>query len=213
MTRRHTLLAGTTALFLLALAVLVRVGWSPLADADRGADDDAYRLIGGHPTALAWVRAATHLGDPLVVTAVVAVALVACWLLHRRAAALYLLVVRAVSVALGAAIKLGVARARPHLASPLAHAHGYSFPSGHALGAAATYLSLTLVATYRQQGAVRIAAASAGVVAAISVAATRVLLGVHFPSDVVAGLMLGWSIALLSFRTKWLCPPSPDPPA
>jgi undecaprenyl-diphosphatase len=195
-TRRRALPAAGAAGVIVALALLVRLGWDPLADADRSADDQAHRLMRRHATALAWVRAVTHLGDPLVVTALVAVVALVCWLLHRRTDAVYLLAVRVVSVVLGAALKAGVARARPNLAQPLAHASGYSFPSGHALGAAATYLSLALVSSYRRPMGARLAVALA-VVVALLVATTRVLLGVHFPSDVAAGLVLGWAIALV----------------
>jgi undecaprenyl-diphosphatase len=145
---------------------------------------------------LAWVRAATHLGDPLVVTVLAAIAALVCWLLTRRTDALYLLAVRVAGIVLGAALKDGVARARPSFGQPLAHASGYSFPSGHALGAAATYLSVALVASSGRPVARRVAVPLALFVAVV-VATTRVLLGVHFPSDVVAGLVLGWAIALV----------------
>jgi undecaprenyl-diphosphatase len=80
------------------------------------------------------------------------------------------------------------------LPDPVAHASGFSFPSGHALGSAALYASLAVVATARVPMPARLVLA---VLPPVVVAATRVLLGVHFPSDVVAGLFLGWAIALL----------------
>lgn len=196
MTRPQALSAGVAALVVVPLAVLVRLGWDPLADADRSADDQAQRLMRRHGTLLAWVRSASHLGDPLVVTAVVATVALGCWLVHRRTDAIYLLAVRAVAVVVDFLLKEGVARARPNLAQPVAHASGYSFPSGHALGSAATYLSLALVVGWPRPLVTRLVVAIA-VLVAIVVAVTRVLLGVHFPSDVAAGLLLGWAIALV----------------
>ncbi|HVT65599.1 MAG TPA: phosphatase PAP2 family protein [Mycobacteriales bacterium] len=198
MTRVRLLLAGAVTFVVLPLAILVRLGWDPLADADRSADDGAHRSLSGHATAVGWVRGATHLGDPLVVTALAMVIAAGCWVSRRRTEAVYVLAVRALAVALGFGLKEGVARARPNLAEPIAHASGYSFPSGHALGAAATYLSVALVVSGVRPRAGRVAVPLA-VVVALVVATTRVLLGVHFPSDVVAGLVLGWAVALLVY--------------
>ncbi|MBV9869815.1 MAG: phosphatase PAP2 family protein [Frankiaceae bacterium] len=200
MTRRRVLLAAAVAVIVLVLGVLVRIGWDPLVDADAGADDRAHRLMNRHATALAWVRAVTHLGDPLVVTTLAAAAALGCWLVHRRTEAVYLLVVRLCAVILDTTIKLIVARPRPAFAQPLAHAAGHSFPSGHALGAAAAYLSIALVASRGRPMARRVLIPLA-VTIALVVGATRVLLGVHYPSDVFAGLVLGWTIAILGLGT------------
>ena len=139
-------------------------------------------------------RALTHLGDPTVVTALAIAFAVALFVAGRRRAALYLIVVRVAAVVVGYVLKESVRRSRPVLPDPVAHAGGFSFPSGHALGSAALYASLAVVATARVPMPVRVVLA---VVPPVVVAATRVLLGVHFPSDVVAGLFLGWAIALL----------------
>jgi len=194
--RPRVLLAGVTTCAVVLLGVLVRVGWDPLADADRSADNHAHRLVHRHATALAWARAVTHLGDPLVVTAVAVVGALGCWLVHRRSDAVYLVLTRAVAIVVGTLLKDGVARTRPELAHPVAHASGYSFPSGHALGSAAAYMSLALVVSWERPAVLRVLVPLAAVVALV-VGMTRVLLGVHYPSDVVAGLALGWAIALL----------------
>ena len=191
---RWWLSLGVASAVVLPLAVLTRVGWHPLTRLDQRSDDDAHSLVLSHRWLLSVVRALTHLGDPAVVTVVAVIAAVVCWRVGRRSAALYLLVARAVAVVLGFALKDVVRRARPVFAHPVAHANGFSFPSGHALGSAAAYASVALVLRTRVPTTVRVAA---GVAVPVVVAATRVLLGVHFPSDVVAGLVLGWSIALL----------------
>lgn len=197
MTRRRALAAGLVALLLLPLAIAVRIGWHPIAGPDRSADDRAHELVRSSQGLLSLTRAVTHLGDPLVVTVLAVVAALACWLLGRRRDAVYLLAVRLVVVVLGYLLKEVVARARPSLPEPVAHAGGYSFPSGHALGAAAMYASLAVVAAGVLRRRWRPLLVAVAVVVPMAVATTRVLLGVHFPSDVAAGLVLGWAVALL----------------
>lgn len=191
---RRRLSLGVASAVVLPLAVLTRVGWQPLTRLDTRTDDDAQTLVLGHHWLLSLVRAVTHLGDPAVVTALAVVTAVGCFVGGRRQAALYLLLVRVVAVVLGFALKELVRRARPVLAHPVAHAHGFSFPSGHALGSAAAYASVALVLPAVVPAPLRVLI---GVAVPVAVATTRVLLGVHFPSDVVAGLVLGWAIALL----------------
>ena len=191
---RWRLSLGVASAVVLPLAILTRTGWRPLTRFDRSSDDDAHTLVVSHHWLLSLVRALTHLGDPAVVTALAVAAAIAVFLAGRRNAAIYLLAVRVVAVVAGFALKEGVRRTRPVLAHPVAHASGFSFPSGHALGSAAAYASLALVLPRRVHTSVRVALA---VVVPAVVATTRVFLGVHFPSDVVAGLVLGWAIALL----------------
>jgi undecaprenyl-diphosphatase len=191
---RWRLSLGVASAVVLPLAVLTRVGWHPLTRFDRRSDDDAHTLVVSHQWLLSTVRALTHLGDPTVVTTVAVIAALALFVAGHRKAAGYLLAVRAAAVVLGLALKEGVRRARPVLAHPVAHASGFSFPSGHALGSAAAYASLAVVLPRRVPTLVRVPLA---VVVPVVVASTRVLLGVHFPSDVVAGLVLGWATALL----------------
>lgn len=143
-------------------------------------------------------RVLTHLGDPLVVTALTLVAAAVLWLRRDRRLALYVVLVRVAAVLVSALVKVAFHRARPVLPDPLAHAHGYSFPSGHALGSAALFGSLALVGHAKSLS--RPAAVALAVVLPVFVAATRVLLGVHYVTDVVGGLLLGWACAALVWR-------------
>ena len=89
-------------------------------------------------------------------------------------------------------VKELVDRVRP-TANPIAHTLGPSFPSGHTTGAAACFAAFALVLGRGRSRNVQSILAGTAVFIAIAVAASRVLLGVHWLSDVIGGLALGWA--------------------
>jgi undecaprenyl-diphosphatase len=118
------------------------------------------------------------------------------WARTRRFAAALTLGIAAQAL-LVVAIKAAVGRVRPWMAlglpAPFGTPHDPSFPSGHAAGSfcVATFLALALpVAWPDARGRARVVAL-AGMALAAFIAASRVYLGAHFPSDVVAGALLG----------------------
>ncbi|HSP14109.1 MAG TPA: phosphatase PAP2 family protein [Thermoanaerobaculia bacterium] len=120
--------------------------------------------------------------------------LVAAWLVIKRRFrwAIYVLVTAGGGALLLTELKLYFERARPVLAEQLRRAHGYSFPSGHAMGStvvagALTYLAMRVLPTWRQKAA----AIAFAITFVISVAASRVYLGVHWLSDIAAGIAGG----------------------
>lgn len=186
-------LAGSLAIALVSvpLALLVRREWPPLVDADRAVSQAAERAVASSDALLLAARAVTLLGDPVLLWLAV---LVVAGLLARRGhgrLALFLLAVRLGAQVLSSGLKAAVDRARPVFEAPVDSALGASFPSGHSLASAAVWTGLAVLAlpwaSHRRD---RLLLAGALLVAAL-VAASRVLLGVHYPSDVVGGLLMG----------------------
>jgi undecaprenyl-diphosphatase len=89
-------------------------------------------------------------------------------------------------------VKELVDRVRP-TANPIAHTLGPSFPSGHTTGAAACFAAFALVLGRGRSRNVQAVLAGVAMFVAVAVAASRVLLGVHWLTDVIGGLALGWA--------------------
>lgn len=108
-----------------------------------------------------------------------------------KALPLFMILVVGGQFALSNGIKYLVERARPDI-SRLTGFAGTSFPSGHSTAAAATLAAIALISTRNRSRRAKIAAASIAAGLAVAVGATRVFLGVHWFTDVLAGLLLGW---------------------
>jgi undecaprenyl-diphosphatase len=104
-------------------------------------------------------------------------------------------------------VKLEVARPRPPLPYAVMAVDGYSFPSGHALGITTmTLISAWAIAHWLiQSWNGRIAVWTNAIVIICGVGLSRVYLGVHYPSDVIAGWLLGaiWAGALVTCAGLW----------
>jgi len=187
------------------LAVLVHDQWGPLVRLDAATSRAAERLVEAAPAVLTAARLVTHLGDPVVVTVASVLTLVVLLARGARRLALYVLLVRLGALLLSTSVKLAVARARPVFDLPVATAFGYSFPSGHALGGSAFWLSTAVVLLPLVRPAARRWLLGAAVAIALAVAASRVLLGVHYLSDVAAGLVLGsgWAVLCTHVFALW----------
>lgn len=99
-------------------------------------------------------------------------------------------------------VKLLVARPRPDQAIQLVHEASFSFPSGHTMAAVVIYGLLAYFISRTVMGRRKVLVMAAWVVFAASVAASRIYLGVHFPSDTLASACLGG--ASLSLGLAWL---------
>lgn len=180
------------AVIVLPLGVLVRDEWAPLARLDEAVEGRAYDATAASGVLERAAELLTHLGAPLLLE--VAAVLLAVWLFRRglRRSAGYLAVCVFGAYALSTLGKHTVDRARPVFDEPLSVARGASFPSGHATGSAAFYLALAVVLLSFVHGERRRWLLVMALLVPLVVAATRVLLGVHYLTDVTAGLLLGW---------------------
>ncbi len=89
-------------------------------------------------------------------------------------------------------LKLGFDRPRPDIVDHLTHAMSSSFPSGHAFLSAVVYLSLgALIARAHQQITIRTIVMMGAVLLVLIIGLSRIYLGVHWPTDVVAGWFFG----------------------
>jgi membrane-associated phospholipid phosphatase len=200
---RALLAAAALALVAVPFALLlflVQGKWKPLLRADTGARDDLHRYAVDHGPFVTAMRVLSAVGSTTVWLAVFAV--VVAWLLWRRLPrlALFVAVTVAVSPILNGAVKAAVHRARPVLPDPVAHANGLSFPSGHAQAAIVGSAVLLLVFLPWLLGVWRPIAVVAAVLLTLGIGFSRVALGVHYVSDVLAGYALGaaWVAAMVA---------------
>jgi undecaprenyl-diphosphatase len=116
----------------------------------------------------------------------------------RREAVLFALTV-AGGWLVNSALKALVGRARPQVVPHLVEASGNSFPSGHSFNGAVVYIAMALAfAALSPRAGVRRSLIGAGVAVSLAIAWSRVWLGVHWPTDVVAGWLAGAGWALLA---------------
>ena len=187
----------------LAAAVIVAAGLTigVLAYLVRGNDVlrriDSAAARWGHDHATdasdAFVNGVTQMGETwFAIVAGLLAAAYAWWRGSSRLVVPFLFVVVAGDKLLTTAVKDLADRARPTL-NPIAETLGPSFPSGHSSTAAALFAGIALVVGIGRPRVTRAVIAGVGVGLAVAVAASRVLLDVHWLSDVVAGLALGWA--------------------
>jgi undecaprenyl-diphosphatase len=195
---------GAAVLFV-ALLVLVSSSSSGLLKLDRATANDLHRYALRHPGFTSTMRGFSNSGKTVVWFVVTA--LVAGWLLWRRLRrlAIFVVVTVAGSSLLNTLVKLAVHRARPHLSDPVAVAAGKSFPSGHAQAAIVGYgmlLAVFLPIISRRWRAVAIAVAALLV---LLIGFSRIALGVHYLSDVIAAYLIGtvWLIGMISAFRTW----------
>lgn len=203
--RRHRLLRAAAFAAVLGipvafLALLTRAKGSPLVHLDEAAitaatgvarDNDTLREV-----LLGWQTAFQARWVNLVV------ALVCLWAWRRRGLrtrALWAFVTLLVTWNLGLLAKYLVQRARPVVDDALTLAPGYSFPSGHVTNAASAGVTLAILVWPLLGRRGRVAVAVGVATAVVLTGADRVFLGAHYPTDVVAGMLLGTAMAGASY--------------
>ncbi|WP_435741867.1 YegS/Rv2252/BmrU family lipid kinase [Nocardioides sp. SYSU DS0663] len=190
-------LAAVCFVALAALAVGVVQGWGPLtAFDDRGGRAQAWAVESPWLTdALQWIETLTATLGMTVLTLLLAA--VMFLKKHRRAAYFTVAVMLAASLAT-TAMKLGIGRERPEWQLTEALLSTKSFPSGHSSSATALGgVAVVLVTMLVRRASVRRVLYAGIALFVVVVLLDRVLLGRHYPSDVVGGVLLGAGLVLL----------------
>ena len=155
-------------------------------------------LLIGPPWLAEAVTDFTALGSTAILTTVVLCAIGYLALLHRYGAATFVLVAAAGGGLLSVALKQVFARTRPDVVPHLVTVEGLSFPSGHSMAAAVIYLTLgALLARFVARRPIRVYVIGISLGLTCLIGITRVCLGVHYPTDVLAGWAAGLGWALL----------------
>jgi membrane-associated phospholipid phosphatase len=196
--RREIAIAVLLAAGVAVLAILTTT--APVAGWDRRIVVAAHPVVVADATLRMSAVAVTTVGSPLVVNALTLLAAIAVWRRYddrtaRLRASAYVVVSRAVELGAETGLKQLLQRSRPTFPDPVATATDASFPSGHAAGIAVLAVALLLV-TCSLRGRRAPAGWIVGAVGVVlAVAASRVLLGMHYPTDVLGGALLGACVA------------------
>lgn len=182
------------------IGALVRARWQPMLDADEAAIRAMTDFTRDRPalrTALVAWQEITQPWRPYLVAS-----LLCLWMWLKkgyttRAWWAFVTMMLAWNIALVA--KYVVQRARPVVEDAVSHAPGYSFPSGHAANAAAVAAAVVILLWPVLKPVAKRVAVVLGVAYTVVTALDRPMLGVHYPSDVVAGVILGCGLVAASF--------------
>lgn len=189
-----TLTVGLVLGFLLSLGIILLFAkiTEDVAEGESRAFDTAVLLwINTHSPD--WLHGpmivVTTLGYYWFVLPLLVVATVLFYLKRRRISAVLLPVATLGGIVLTTVLKTVFERARPDLFESGYTASSYSFPSGHATIAAGFYGTLTLLLAFRLTGLKRWAVVVFGVLLVLLIGFSRLYLGVHYPTDVLAGYL------------------------
>jgi undecaprenyl-diphosphatase len=213
-----------------AVGLLAAGGWAAASLADQvrepGTADFDTRVILAmrdpgertDPIGPAWVeelaRDVTALGGTAVTMLLTIAVSTYLFLERKRHAAWFVLATVGGGMIAGSLLKHGFDRPRPDLVPHGARVFSSSFPSGHAMIAALTYLTLAaLLAGMHRRRIVKAHLLGSATLAMLAIGASRVYLGVHWPTDVLAGWAAGSSWAALCLAPTMRRPVERDPRA
>jgi len=207
---------------LLVLFTLVALGWAFFGLADEVLQGDTHAL---DRAVLLAMRSAADLSDPLgpiwveelgrdvtalggiaVLTLVTITVAGLLWLQGAVRSAVLVVGAVASGTILSSIVKEAFDRPRPDLVPHEAAVYTASFPSGHSMMAAVTYLTLAaLLARVQPSRRLKVYVLTVATLVTVGVGISRVYLGVHWPTDVLAGWTAGaaWALACLALA-RWL---------
>jgi len=190
------LIAALTAVFVV-LAIFVATGLNALQSIDDDIGQAAYDFSARHPGFVDFLDGVAIVFSNLSCGVVLALGAAYAMWRRERQVALWIVISGIVAIGGNALIKQIFQRERPGFDKPLHEIGGYSFPSGHAAGSAMFFTIAVLMAIvvtgrgWRRRSIVAIL-----ILIGLGVGASRVLLGVHYASDVVAGLCFGVAVTV-----------------
>ncbi len=154
----------------------------------------------------AMIRDLTALGSTTVLALITAAAVGYLLIDGKRATAVFVIVSVLGGAVVSMLLKQAFARPRPELVAPLVDVHTLSFPSSHAMLSATTFLTLgALLARVQTRPALKAYLLGLAVILTLLVGASRVYLGVHWPTDVLAGWCAGAAWAMICLAVMlWL---------
>jgi undecaprenyl-diphosphatase len=199
--------AGGLLVFFVLDLLVVRVTWTPVANLDADLLEDAHDAALAQTWVVTWSEWISVLGNTPVRWTIIGLLGLLLWRKGMPRAAAFIVAVEVIGTGLNNLIKIAVDRLRPEWADPVATAPGASFPSGHAMNSMTCYALVASVILFsglitdrrwRRAGA-------AIMVLPILIGITRVMLGVHYPTDVLGGwlLGLGWVAAATAVVRPW----------
>lgn len=154
------------------------------------------------------VRDITALGGHIVLGIITVAVVLYLYLIKNAETAIFVFFTIIGGQVCSYALKLVIARPRPEIIDPLVYTSSPSFPSGHASMAAVVYLTIGIIlSTYQAERHLKIFFLSLVLFLTISIGLSRIYLGVHYPTDVAAGITfgLGWALLVWSaFRWRTL---------
>jgi undecaprenyl-diphosphatase len=203
---------AAVGIFVAAGAVLAIAGTWAFAElaahVQRGAtqafDDTVMRWMGAHQ--VPWLTTVmvqlTALGTAVVVMMVVLVAALFLWLTKHKHSAALLLATTSVGIILNGMLKDVFHRSRPQIFPWGTSAFTSSFPSGHAMSAAVVYGTVAyLAARLQRTHLARTITIGVALLLVVLISVSRVYLGVHYPSDTLAGVTIGLAWAAFCMAT------------
>lgn len=190
------LLTGVGVAFFVPLALFAKLASEVLEREPIGLDE--VLLTGlrsfANPRLTEFVLLVTHLGDTLVIGLASLVIGAVLWLKQRRRDAVQVFATAGGAAIMNYALKVSFQRARPTLVQAMITESSYSFPSGHSMVSSALIFALVAIAWPTRW---RWPVVVGGVVFTGTIGLSRIYLGVHYPSDVVAAWCVSFVWALL----------------
>ena len=202
----------TVGVFLVAgavIAIIATLGFAELAEHVLAGGTQAFDVailqwihLHQHPLLTQLMTEMTYLGTGTVVIVIVGVSALFLWHTEHKHSARLLLAATIGNILLNGALKLVYHRARPSVFAWQTTAVSSSFPSGHAMSATVVYGTVAyLLMRLQKHGWAKALTLGTAILLILLICLTRLYLGVHYPSDVIGGIIVGLAWAAFCMAT------------